>query len=97
MKLITKIKNNLLLYGGVLLLVFLLVFSFINMFHEFNLISSKVSLYVLCIATVVLTVLLIIVVKTINKSDKKTKFKLWVDVNEAKLTLAYILLFLLFR
>ena len=76
--------------------VFILAFAFINIFYNFELVSAKVQLYVPLILAVAFSIVALIVVIYLLKSEKKTKIGHWISINSAKLTLAYIFLLLFF-
>ena len=76
---------------------FILAFSFINIFYDFELVSANVLLYTSLIVASIISIFFVIVVIVLIKSEKKTKMEHWLSINGAKLTLAYILLLLFFQ
>ena len=94
MKTVVKIciSTFLLAFAG----MFILAFAFINIFHNFELVSANVLLYASLIIAGVFSIVTLIVVIFLMKSERKTKIGHWLSINGAKLTLAYILLLLFF-
>ena len=76
--------------------MFILAFAFINIFHNFELVSANVLLYASLIIAGIFSIVTLIVVIFLMKSERKTKIGHWLLINGAKLTLAYILLLLFF-
>lgn len=75
---------------------FILMFAFINIFYNFELVSVNVLLYAPLIIAGIFWIVSLIVEIYLMKSEKKTKIGHWISTNRAKLTLAYILLLLFF-
>ena len=76
--------------------MFILAFAFINIFHNFELVSANVLLYASLIIAGIFSIVTLIVVIFLMKSERKTKIGHWLSINGAKLTLAYIFLLLFF-
>ena len=76
--------------------MFILAFTFINIFYDFELVSANVLLYTSLITAGLFSLVSLIVAIYLMKSERKTKIGHWLSTNGAKLTLAYTLLSLFF-
>ena len=58
---------------------FILAFSFINIFYDFELVSANVLLYTSLIVASIISIFFVIVVIVLIKSEKKTKMEHWLS------------------
>ena len=94
MKLIIKICFFVFL--SVLVGAFLFLFSLMNIFYKFELISDEIVVYIPLIISVVLAIIGVIVVIFDIKSERKTNLSHWMQIHTSKIVLAYIFLILFF-
>ena len=79
-----------------LLTSFFLVFSLLNIFHEFEIVSGKTLLCISGVVSIIFAIICVISIIILFKSEKKTKLGHWLNINGSKLFLAYILLIVFF-
>ena len=82
------------IFVGTLLLSFLLFFCVLGVFHEFDIVSTKVQIWASFAAAVVFSVVCLWVAIRNLKAGKKTKFENWLSNNSARIMLAYTLLYI---
>lgn len=90
----TVIKVCIITFLLVFVVMFILAFALINIFYDFELVSANVLFCVSLIIAVIFSIISLIAVIVLMKSEKKTKIGHWLSKNGAKLTLAYTLLLL---
>lgn len=76
--------------------MFLLVYSFMEIFHEFQLVSENTVLYSSSVVSGIFAIICLGATIAIIKTDKKTKLERWFSINASKLCLSYIFLILFF-
>lgn len=79
-----------------LIMAFLLIFSFMDVFYEFELVSAESVLYTSIISSIVLAMIFVAIAIGQMKTEKKTRFSHWININASKVSLIYLLLILFF-
>ncbi|MBE6567762.1 MAG: hypothetical protein E7657_03785 [Ruminococcaceae bacterium] len=79
-----------LVFAFALFLSFLYLSVFINLFSKFNLLDSKVGLFISVIGSVLVSIVVLVYVIVRVNSFKKTKFSNWISMNYPKMILYYV-------
>lgn len=72
--------------------IFFLIFSFLNIFYQFNLLSAQVLLFSSCTISITFSLICAIVSVVHMRSEKRTRLSQWINLNAAKFASSYLLL-----